>query len=180
MSRSGIFRSENLGQNAIAMIRNLCFALCVTGVLIFIVMAATYEPDDPMFHPSDATFKSDNSVVKTGEDFVRPSINGAAIEKFKDRDFYRFGKPVRWINDSSCHMAWRFRPEEGKTTAFDTDYRNFVVVKENCTLCVVGIGDYYSGVNAMRSKRKGKDMEKGILEMIGETVNDLLPMVELD
>ncbi|CAA2974711.1 Hypothetical predicted protein [Olea europaea subsp. europaea] len=83
MSRSGIFRSENLGQNAIAMIRNLCYALCVTGVLIFIVMAATCEPDDPMFHPSDATFKSDNSVVKTGEDLV--VSNEIAFEKATKR-----------------------------------------------------------------------------------------------
>ncbi|CAI9754483.1 unnamed protein product [Fraxinus pennsylvanica] len=45
-------------------------------------------------------------------------------------------------------------PKEGKTAAF--------------------------GVNAMKRKRKGKDMEKGVSEMIGETANVSLPMVELD
>ncbi|XP_022850431.1 uncharacterized protein LOC111372360 [Olea europaea var. sylvestris] len=215
MSRSGIFRPENLRQNALAMVRNICFSLCVTGALIFIIMTATYEPDDPMFH-SDSTFKSDNSVVKTSEDLLASNetafeeaenrgCNGkvdsidcgdpdvfhllmrAAIEKFRDIDFYQFGRPVRGINDTSCHMAWRFRPKEGNAAAFEKDFRNFVLVSENCTLSVVGIGDYHSGVNAMKRKRDGKDAEKGEFgrlrsesEAIEETVDISLPGVELD
>lgn len=42
----------------------------------------------------------------------------AAKERFKDIHFYRFGKAVRGTNDSSCHMAWKFRPNEGMVTGF--------------------------------------------------------------
>lgn len=89
--RTGSFRPENLGQNALAMITNLCFAIFVVGVLIFTIIAATYEPEDPLFHPStqittfltstsNATFKSDNTVVKTGEDFM--AANQTAFATF--------------------------------------------------------------------------------------------------
>ncbi|KAG8387154.1 hypothetical protein BUALT_Bualt03G0223700 [Buddleja alternifolia] len=259
LSRNGGFRAENIGQNALEMIANLCFSLFVIGVLIFTMIAATYEPEDPLFHPSskltnfltsnsNATFKSDASVVKTGEDFVasnqtafatfinitdvdsavvgtaieqEPGLGSEtsdcriddpincsdpdvfhllmryAIENFKDIHFYRFGKPVRGSNDSSCHMAWRFRPKEGKAAAFYKDYRSFTVVRsENCTLSVAGIGNYHSGGNARKRKGKGrgKNREKDregfekvpakmednpiALPEVGETVNDALPMVE--
>ncbi|KAL2454942.1 hypothetical protein Adt_47562 [Abeliophyllum distichum] len=256
ISRNGSFRPEHLGQNALAMIGNLCFTFFVIGVLIFTIIAATYEPEDQLFRPStkittfltsnsNATFKSDNSVVKTGEDFMASNqtafatfinitdvdnavvgaeteltfaethdcsgkvddpincrdpevfhlLMRAAIEKFKDMHFYRFGKPVSGNNDSSCHMAWRFRPKEGKAAAFYKDYRSFSIVRsENCTLSVVGIGDYHSGGNARKRKRKGKDKEKDkegfekvlvkmeentiALPEVGETVNDALPVVE--
>ncbi|KAL3849106.1 hypothetical protein ACJIZ3_010988 [Penstemon smallii] len=254
LSRNGSFRAENLGQNALAMIGNLCFTLFVFGVLIFTIIAATYQPEDPLFHPSskittfltsnsNATFKSDIDVVKTGEDFVASNqtafasfinitdvesaviVNDAeepevvpenhdcgvhdpincrdpdvfhllmkvAIERFKDIHFYRFGKPVRGNNDSSCHMAWRFRPKEGKAAAFYKDYRSFTVAKsENCTLSVVGIGDYHSGGNARKRRGKGRGRNKEGFEKvpakmennpialpdIGENVNDELPLVE--
>ncbi|CAA3003781.1 uncharacterized protein LOC111370353 isoform X1 [Olea europaea subsp. europaea] len=255
LSRNGSFRPEHLGQKALAMIGNLCFTFFVVGVLIFTIIAATYEPEDPLFHPSTkittfltsntkATFKSVDSVVKTGEDFVAMNqtafatfinitdvdnavvgteteestvsetqdcsgkvnepincrdpevfhlLMRAAIEKFKDMHFYRFGKPVSGNNDSSCHMAWRFRPNEGKAAAFYKDYRSFSIVRsENCTLSVVRIGDYHSGGNARKRKRKGKDKDKEgfeklpvkmeenpiLLPEVGETVNDTLPMVE--
>lgn len=250
LSRNGNFRPENLGPNALAMIGNLCFSMFVLGVLIFTIIAATYKPDDPLFHPStkitnfltstsNATFKSDTTVVKTGEDFMAANqtafatfinitdvenavpeavtesskdsndrecegktdepvdctdpeifhlLMKAAIEKFKDIHFYRFGKPVRGNDDSSCHMAWRFRPMEGKTAAFYKDYRSFVVSRsENCTLSVVRIGDYHSGGNARKRKRNQKGFEKPmaqapkqtiVLPEVGESVNDSLPVVE--
>ncbi|KAM3684532.1 hypothetical protein ACB098_11G054000 [Castanea mollissima] len=252
LSRTGSFRPENLGQNALALIGNLCFTMFVIGVLIFTIIAATYEPEDPLFHPStkittfltsnsNATFKSDNTVVKTGEDFMAAnqtafatfinitdvinitenaesdsktvataevtSCEGsldspidckdpevfhmmmrAAIEQFKDIHFYRFGKPVRGSNDSSCDMAWRFRPKDGKAAAFYKDYRRFAISRsENCTLSVVGIGDYHTGVNARKRKKnqkagfekKPEKQDKGIsLPVVGEAVNDSLPVVE--
>ncbi|CAI9782294.1 unnamed protein product [Fraxinus pennsylvanica] len=231
LSRNGTFMPEHLGQNALAMIGNLCFTFFVIGVLIFTIIAATYEPEDPLFHPStkittfltsnsNATFKSDDSVVKTvvGAEIEESNVaetqdcSGkvdepincrdpevfhllmrAAIEKFKDMHFYRFGKPVSGNNDSSCHMAWRFRPKEGKAAAFYKDYRSFSIVRlENCTLSVVSIGDYHSGGNARKRKRKGKDKDKEGFEKVpakiernpialpevGETVNDALPVVE--
>jgi hypothetical protein len=214
----------------------------VIGVLVFTIIAATYQPEDPLFHPStkittfltstsNATFKSDNDVVKTGEDFMAANlteigkfinitdvenpagesaeegtscnVNGpvdcrdpevfhtlmkATIEHFMDIHFYRFGKAVAGSNDSTCDMAWRFRPKEGKTAAFYKDYRRFVISRsENCTMSVVSIGDYHSGVNARKKKRKlrpvlGKAPENQDLGMalpvVGETVNDALPLVE--
>ena len=236
LSRTGSFRPENLGQNALAMIGNLCFTLFVIGVLIFTIIAATYEPEDPLFHPStkittfltstsNATFKSDNTVVKTGEDFMRPNetaiaafinitdvenptadateceggvnqpidcsdpdvfhlLMRAAIEVFRDIHFYRFGKPVRGSNESTCDMAWRFRPKEGKTASFYKDYRTFVISRsENCTLSILGIGDYHSGLNARKKKRNQKpgfqkQEPAATLPVVGEVVNDSLPVVE--
>ncbi|KAE8075489.1 hypothetical protein FH972_014204 [Carpinus fangiana] len=252
LSRAGSFRPENLGQNALALIGNLCFTMFVLGVLIFTIIAATYEPEDPLFHPStkittfltsnsNATFKSDNTVVKTGEDFMAAnqtafdtfinltdveritqtvdpgvgttienevtscenSMNSpvdcrdpevfhmmmrATIEQFKDIHFYRFGKPVPGSNDTTCDMAWRFRPKDGKTAAFYKDYRRFVISRsENCTLSVVGIGDYHTGVNARKRKKnqkpgfekpRGKQEQVISLPVVGEAVNDSLPVVE--
>ncbi|KAJ8639406.1 hypothetical protein MRB53_016100 [Persea americana] len=81
LSRSSSFRPKNLGQNALALIGNLCCTFFIIGVLIFTIIAATFEPEDPPFHPStkitmfltstsDATFQSDVSILKTGEDFL--------------------------------------------------------------------------------------------------------------
>lgn len=80
LSRSSSFRAENLGQNVLALIGNFCFTVLVFGVLIFTIIAATYQPGDPLFHPtrittfltstSNATFQSDVSILKTGEGFL--------------------------------------------------------------------------------------------------------------
>ncbi|WCJ37352.1 calcium ion binding [Euphorbia peplus] len=237
LSTTRTFRPENLGQNALALIGNLCFTFFVIAVLIFTIIAATYQPDDPLFHPStkittflistsNATFKSDDTVLKTGEDFMAPNQtafasflnisdvdNGdsnpdsaaenctgpldcrdpevfhlmmrKAIEYFKDIHFYRFGKAVAGNNDTTCDMAWRFRPKEGKAAAYYKDYRRFVIDRsENCTLSVVGIGDYHTGVNARKKKNKKPGFEKtpgiqdGSIPIFGENVNDSLPVVE--
>ncbi|KAL5981928.1 hypothetical protein ACLOJK_015995 [Asimina triloba] len=247
-SRTGSFRPESLGQNALAVVGNLCFTLFVLGVLIFSIIAATYQPEDPLFHPStkieklfsskmNATFKTDEYGPRTGEDFINvtqsvimEAINvndiatatnateiatpagtdvpdceaqmgkpiectdreifqlmmTAAIEQFKDIHFYRFGKSVHGSDDgSSCDMAWRFRPKEGKTAAFYKDYRRFVITRSgNCTYTVASIGDYHSGVNARKRKKNQKPgLEKqpvpiANLPVVGEAVNDSLPVVE--
>ncbi|CAO2826223.1 unnamed protein product [Amaranthus hypochondriacus] len=241
--RTGSFRPEKLGQHALAMIGNVCFSIFVVGVLIFTIIAATYEPEDPLFHPSDkisnfltstsnATFESDSTVIKTGEDFMAANQTAfntfiniidvahsaelaanvgsdcqnetgklieckdpevfhtmmrAAIEKFKDIHFYRFGKPVRGDEDNTCDMAWRFRPKEGKTASLYKDYRRFVVFKaENCSLSVTSIGEYHTGVNARKRKLNKqaifeKEAQKGevaSLPVVGEIVNDSLLIVE--
>ncbi|XP_004303583.1 PREDICTED: uncharacterized protein LOC101313231 [Fragaria vesca subsp. vesca] len=247
-SRPGNFRPENLGPNAVALFRTLGFGFFVFGVLIFTIIAATYEPEDPLFHPStkisnfltsksNATFKSDNTEAKTGENFLAPNqtevasfINAtdvaelissevhaaegeaeggavadcegpidcrdpevfhlmmtAAIEKFKDIHFYRFGKGVRGSNDTTCDMAWRYRPKEGKTASFYKDYRRFTILRTNCTLSVGDIGEYHTGVNARKRKKNqkpgfqktgGKQEEGGAFPIYGEPVNDKLPVVE--
>lgn len=244
ISRTRGFRPENLGANALALIGNLCFTLFVVGVLVFTIIAATYEPDDPLFHPStkittfltstsNATFKSDNTVVKTGEDFMAPDqtlftsfinvtdveataneaasetapaecdtnapidcrdpevfhmLMKATIEKFKDIHFYRFGKPVRGSEDNTCDMAWRFRPKEGKAAGFYKDYRRFVISRsENCTFSIASVGEYHSGVNARKrkkhqrggfEKKRTKQEQEILLPVVGEFVNDSLPVVE--
>lgn len=239
--RPANFRPENLGQNALSMIGNLCFTIFVVAVLIFTIIAATYEPEDPLFHPSDkittfltstsnATFKSDNTVVKTGEDFMAANQSAfttfinitdvaapgevseksesdcqsqigqpidckdpevfhllmrSAIEHFKDIHFYRFGKPVRGLEDNTCDMAWRFRPKDAKRASFYKDYRRFVISRsDNCTLSVDSIGEYHTGVNARKRKKKQLVFEKeaqkegeGNLPVVGDTVNDTLPVV---
>ncbi|KAL0320028.1 UNVERIFIED_CONTAM: hypothetical protein Sradi_5264300 [Sesamum radiatum] len=111
----------------------------------------------------------------------------STIDKFKDVHFYRFGRPVRGDNDSSCHMAWRYRPKGGKAAAFYKDYRTFTVVRfENCTVSLIGMGEYHSGGNARKRKAKGKGKKVGAkvegdslaLPMVGENVDDALPLVE--
>ncbi|XP_047341932.1 uncharacterized protein LOC124945523 [Impatiens glandulifera] len=235
LSRTGNFLPEKLGQDVVKLISNLCFTIFVIGVLVFTIIAATYEPEDPLFLPSNkltnfltstsnATFKSDNSVVRTGEDFMpanqtdfanfinvtdfetleptKVNCEGeidctdpevfqlmmkSAIERFNDIHFYRFGKSVRGDMDNSCHMAWRFRPKEGKAAAFYKDYRSFEILRsENCSMSVVSIGEYHSGQNARKRKRKNekagfeKEQPSVNLPVVGETdgVNDTLPVVE--
>ncbi|KAM5582284.1 hypothetical protein ABKV19_002607 [Rosa sericea] len=89
--------SEPIGQNIIKLISNLCFSVFVFSVLIITVIAITYQPPDSwlesapaltkLFTESEnATFKNDNSILKTGEDFIAPAappesrITEAAIQ----------------------------------------------------------------------------------------------------
>lgn len=71
--------TEPIGQNLIKVISNVCFSVFVFAVLIFTVIAITYQPPDPWLESSpaltklftqfhNATFQNDNSVLKTGED----------------------------------------------------------------------------------------------------------------
>ncbi|KAJ8427833.1 hypothetical protein Cgig2_030096 [Carnegiea gigantea] len=211
--RAGSLRPGNAGQRALALIGNLCFTLFVIGVLMFTIIAATYEPEDPLFHPSNkistfltptsnATFEFDNTVVNTGEDFMavnqtafntfmnitdvadstelagnaaaecenevgKPidckdlevfhAMMGAAIEKFKDIHFYQFGKPVRGSEDNNCDMAWWFRPKD-KGRLHHLNARKRKPKKQ-----AVFVKAPQSG-NA--------------LPIVGEMVNDSLPVVE--
>ena len=79
--------TEPIGQNLIKMISNVCFSVFVFAVLIFTVIAITYQPPDPWLESSpaltklftqyhNATFQNDNSVLKTGEDL--PELFGIA------------------------------------------------------------------------------------------------------
>ncbi|MQL94092.1 hypothetical protein Taro_026735 [Colocasia esculenta] len=279
-ARSGGFSADSLGHDAVRVVGNLCFAIFVIGVLVFTIIAATYQPEDPLLHPStkittfltstsNATFRSDETAVKTGEDFIslsnetlvaEPFINitdiaveansslkvgeegvatttdaatedpgttadaaeqapecdanapidcpdpeifhmmmRATIEQFKDVHFYRFGKPVRGDSESSCDMAWRFRPKDAKRAAFYKDYRRFEISRgANCSPKVVSIGEYHTGVNA-RKRKKGKGPKEGdlvfepkrkhksrpevvapavVVPVVGEAVNDSLPVIE--
>lgn len=87
LGRPSSFRPENLGQDALRLIGNLCFAVFVLLVLVFTIIAATYNPDDPLLlrpsssskltsfltSTSNATFLSDDSALRTGEDLINSS-----------------------------------------------------------------------------------------------------------
>ncbi|PHT90409.1 N-(5'-phosphoribosyl)anthranilate isomerase 1, chloroplastic [Capsicum annuum] len=146
------FQPENLGQNAMALLGNLCFTI-FTAFSTFINLN-----DVDVLETADGGSVTENNLdIGCADPDVFHLLMRAAIEKFKDIHFYPFGKLVRGLNDSSCHMAWRFRLKEGKTAAFYKDYRSFVVSRsEKCTLDVVSIGDYHSGGNARKRKRKNE------------------------
>eukprot|EP01018_Ginkgo_biloba_P009179 Gb_07372 [translate_table: standard] len=241
-SGNGVFKTEAIGQHIITLIANLCFALFVVGVLIFTVLAATYQPEDPWLQPSktittfltassNATFRSDDSVLRTGEDFTQispaasmvqstasiniseiplvseaaelvcdqndPSIDCSknevlaaimrfAIENFDGINFFRFGKPVRGSNESTCDVSWRFQPKNGKATVFYKDYRSFSLKRSDlypCNYTVMGVGEWHSGKNARRRKQKAgfePERVKRLPEVptVGEAVNDSLPVVK--
>lgn len=72
--------TDPIGQNIIKQISNVCFSVFVFSVLVFTVIAITYQPPDPwessraltriFTEVENATFKTDNSVLKTGEDIA--------------------------------------------------------------------------------------------------------------
>ncbi|KAG9132394.1 hypothetical protein Leryth_008335 [Lithospermum erythrorhizon] len=72
--------TDPIGQNLIKLISNVCFSVFVFSVLIFTVIAITYQPPDPwessraltrvFTEVKNATFKTDTSVLKTGEDMT--------------------------------------------------------------------------------------------------------------
>lgn len=81
--------TDPIGQNLIKLISNVCFSVFVFSVLIFTVIAITYQPPDPwessraligvFTKVENATFKTDNSVLQTGEDAgPMPSVPMAA------------------------------------------------------------------------------------------------------
>ncbi|KAI4368578.1 hypothetical protein MLD38_017122 [Melastoma candidum] len=83
MKESGI-GTDPIGQNLIKSIGNVCFSAFVFSVLIFTVIAITYQPPDPWLQSApaltrlftetrNATFHSDNSVLNTGEDLPLPT-----------------------------------------------------------------------------------------------------------
>nr|GMD70905.1 uncharacterized protein LOC109148839 [Ipomoea batatas] len=72
--------TDPIGQNIIKQISNVCFSVFVFSVLILTMIAVTYQPPDPwesaraltrvFTEVGNATFKTDNSVLKTGEDLI--------------------------------------------------------------------------------------------------------------
>lgn len=77
--------TEPIGQNLIRIISNVCFSVFVFSVLIFTVIAVTYQPPDPWLESApaftrlftqsqNATFKIDDSVIKTGEDLQTSAV----------------------------------------------------------------------------------------------------------
>ncbi|KAL3850385.1 hypothetical protein ACJIZ3_012267 [Penstemon smallii] len=72
--------TDPIGQNIIKLISNVCFSVFVFSVLLLTVIAITYQPPDPwessraltnvFTQVENATFKTDSSVLKTGEDIA--------------------------------------------------------------------------------------------------------------
>ncbi|KAA3471666.1 Calcium ion binding [Gossypium australe] len=110
--------TEPIGQNLIKLISNLCFSVFVLSVLIFTAIAITYQPPDPWLEsaPSltklftqteNATFKIDDSIVKTGEDLVSspvpaipPALAPNPITETDDSIVKTAPNPVTKTNDS--------------------------------------------------------------------------------
>lgn len=101
LSRNGSFRAETLGQTALHIVGNLCFAAFVFVVLAFTIIAATYRPDDPLLLPSspsassskltafltastNATFRPDDAPLRTGEDFLNSSATSSSTSSSYD------------------------------------------------------------------------------------------------
>ncbi|KAG6500209.1 uncharacterized protein LOC121996827 [Zingiber officinale] len=124
----------------------------------------------------------------------------AAIEGFPDIHFYRFRSPIA-VPDATdaCDMAWRFRPRDANRPTLYKDYRRFHLVRsDNCTLTVAKIGDYHSGVNARKRRRSKRGSGsspsteavfepknlpvaqevKDSVPVVGEAINDTLPVIE--
>ncbi|KAG6781817.1 hypothetical protein POTOM_014732 [Populus tomentosa] len=86
--------ADHIGQKLIRLTSNLCFSVFVVSVLIFAVTAITYQPPNPWLESApaftklftqteNATFKIDDSVVKTGEDLqtgTAPAVPPADIK----------------------------------------------------------------------------------------------------
>ncbi|GFQ04986.1 hypothetical protein PHJA_002642700 [Phtheirospermum japonicum] len=76
--------TDPIGQNIIKLISNVCFSVFVFSVLIFTVIAITYQPPDPwessraltkvFTDVENATFQTDTSVLKTGEDIATSPV----------------------------------------------------------------------------------------------------------
>nr|GMD13144.1 uncharacterized protein LOC109160053 [Ipomoea batatas] len=84
--------TDPFGQNTIKLISNVCFSVFVFFVLLFTVIAITYQPPDPWESSraltkaftavEKATFKTDNSILKTGEDIAVSSPVGSPAFAF--------------------------------------------------------------------------------------------------
>lgn len=196
-------RPQNIGaQNTLSVIANLCFSFFLIGVFVFTVIAVTYEPkngalvvhagEDSVVRGVESAVLVELGSVESGECRVDDPIEctdpnvfhllmRAAMERFRDVRFYRFGKAVRGSNGSFCDMAWRFRHKEADSAAFHTDYRSFEVVKyENCTFNVVGIGEYRSGLNARKGRVEDERSNIALPEVVGGMGSEGLPEVELE
>lgn len=90
MKDSNRIVSEPVAQNLIKLISNVCFSGFVFVVLIVTAIAVTYQPPDPWLDSApaltrlftgsgNATFKSDNSVISTGEDLPPPGSPAALL-----------------------------------------------------------------------------------------------------
>lgn len=105
--------AEPIGQNLIKLISNLCFSLFVFSVLIFTVIAITYQPPDPWLESApaltrlftetqNATFRIDSSIIKTGEDVssaLPPTPSPAALVTITEAVI---AKSEQNITESGC------------------------------------------------------------------------------
>uniref|UniRef100_A0A3Q7E7F3 O-fucosyltransferase family protein n=1 Tax=Solanum lycopersicum TaxID=4081 RepID=A0A3Q7E7F3_SOLLC len=143
--------TDPIGQNLIKVISNVCFSVFVFSVLIITVIAITYQPPDPwessraltrvFTQVENATFKVDNSVLKTGEDvasspieapagaFALVPITEAIIEKSEENlsnETLKSGcEDVNVVNCSDPRVLYtieRFNLKAFKSIAF-LDYR---------------------------------------------------------
>lgn len=81
---------QPIAQHLLKKFTSICFTFFLFAVLIFTVLAITYQPPDPWIEPgkaitkvlssyTNATFKPDDSVVRTGEDLVTSVLDKATV-----------------------------------------------------------------------------------------------------
>ncbi|XP_020577335.1 uncharacterized protein LOC110022629 [Phalaenopsis equestris] len=149
------------GQQLVKLIGNLCFSIFVISVLVFSVIAVTYQPPDPWFQTSKAitkslsatlpnsTFATDDSLLPTGEDLVASPPSPPAC---------------------------RFRTRFEKSWRRYRDYRRFhLSPTENCTFEVIRAGNFRSGINAARRPRRAASPPT--IQIPDLDINDTIPTV---
>ncbi|XWS52386.1 hypothetical protein CRYUN_Cryun11dG0066000 [Craigia yunnanensis] len=191
--------TEPIGQNLIKLISNICFSVFVFSVLIFTVIAITYQPPDPWLESApaltklftqteNATFKNDNSILKTGEDLlsvpapaVPPAlalnpITETVIVKSEEKIsnlslksdceesivFLEYQAPVNGTKPDECDVAWRFRNKKEKSWRKYRDFRRFRFgIGENCTYKVMHASGWHSGIKARRPRNRPNTTRSG-------------------
>ncbi|CAH1436534.1 unnamed protein product [Lactuca virosa] len=207
--------TDPIGQNLIKLISNVCFSVFVFTVLVFTVIAITYQPPDPwessraltrvFTEVENATFQTDNSVLKTGEDIgmalLSPSPapseadvessdsqNSPTIEKSEEKVFLDYQTPVNTSNPNECDVTWRFRNRKEKSWRRYRDFRRFRIgFTDSCTYKVIGAKGWHSGVNARRPRNRiNNSTRTGIRSNFSSSsfrddeINDTIPILGSD
>ncbi|KAL9455429.1 hypothetical protein AB3S75_010786 [Citrus x aurantiifolia] len=104
--------SEPIGQMFIRLISNLCFSVFLFSVLIFTVIAITYQPPDPWLESTSAltkffsktenpTLEDGNSILKSGEVFRSVPSGSSITEQMIDKAEKKL-KNLAVMDDSDC------------------------------------------------------------------------------
>ncbi|XP_072990422.1 uncharacterized protein [Typha latifolia] len=110
----------------------------------------------------------------------------AAIKEFNSRTFFRksivflsYDTPVPGPKPGECDAAWRFRNRKEKSWRRYKDYRRFRLGPgENCTLDIVFVGKFRSGINAAKPRPRPRSPSAPTVAQITDVeINDTIPIV---
>ncbi|KAF2286240.1 hypothetical protein GH714_012343 [Hevea brasiliensis] len=201
--------TEPIGQNLIKLISNLCFSVFVFLVLIFTVIAITYQPPDPWLESApaltkfftqseNATFKNDNSILKTGEDLQSvsaPAVPPAlVIEPITEQVIEKSEKVANMtLQSSGCEdlqvvncsdprvliTVEKFNLKWFKSIVF-LEYQTLLMGQSQMSVMWPG-GGWHSGINSRRQRNRVNATKSGgnILKITStfrdEEINDTIP-----